>query len=60
MSNKKKVVAKKKVEDKKVFVDDFSVSYGYNASDPDSIDKMLNPENYTEEELMYDYQGFRI
>jgi hypothetical protein len=51
---------KKKAVKKEVYVDDFSVSYGYNASDPDSIDKMLNPENYTEEELMYDYQGFRI
>ena len=54
MSNKKKTVKKE------VFVYDFSVSYGYNASYPDSIDKMLHPENYTEEELMYDYQGNRI
>ncbi len=51
---------KKKIVEKKEYVDDFSVSYGYNASDPDSIDKMLHPENYTEEELMYDYQGYRI
>ncbi len=50
----------KKAVKKKVFYDDFSVSYGYNASDPDSIDKMLHPENYTEEELMFDYQGNRI
>ena len=44
MSNEKKAVKKK------VFYDDFSVSYGYNASDPDSIDKLIDICNPEEDE----------